>query len=203
MNIFIFCLHLLCLMRTTLGLYLLGLPGYNLNNYPDPKPDPEKCRQNPGFQIYRHKNVQMCLKFQMFDTPLTYNQVQRYCDDRLAIIGVFDLKEKLEILQQQTRCVWVNFKLDRFDIMNFVFSYRIFKEAYSHEKHRNLFYKDYSQQTKYEYRDDAIRKLATCGIYHPSYRLLAMDNCFFPGLYEPNCAFGVVCEDYFFTRDNL
>ncbi|KAK6999736.1 hypothetical protein BgiMline_009407, partial [Biomphalaria glabrata] len=56
-------------------------------------------------------------------------------------VGVFELKEKLEILQQQTRCVWVNFVLKQIATRLFFFGYREFFEKYTDEKHKFLFYK--------------------------------------------------------------
>ncbi|KAK6999735.1 hypothetical protein BgiMline_009406, partial [Biomphalaria glabrata] len=61
----------------------------------------------------------------------------------------------------------------------------------------------YPNHPLYSKLADMRSKGAGCGLYHPSYRLLSMDNCLHPGLYEPTCAFGVVCEQWEYIRDNL
>ncbi|KAK6999737.1 hypothetical protein BgiMline_009408, partial [Biomphalaria glabrata] len=52
---------------------------FNVNNYPDPKPIPETCRNFSGYQLYRNKNVQLCLKFHMFGAPVSFETAENYC----------------------------------------------------------------------------------------------------------------------------
>ncbi|KAK6999742.1 hypothetical protein BgiMline_009413, partial [Biomphalaria glabrata] len=58
----------------------------------------------------------------------------------LASLGIFETKEKLEILQQQTRCVWINFRPIPFWSNNYNFGDAFINESYNDEKHKNLFY---------------------------------------------------------------
>ncbi|XP_055879223.1 uncharacterized protein LOC106058558 [Biomphalaria glabrata] len=104
MNIFNVCFVFLCLMTSTIGLYMTD--GTNLNDWPKPKPNPDTCRDSPGFQLYRNKNVQMCLKFNVFGSPVEFRKAKIYCSNypngnqilKRYSCGVYEPKNRLLVL---------------------------------------------------------------------------------------------------------
>ncbi|XP_055877071.1 uncharacterized protein LOC106072517 isoform X2 [Biomphalaria glabrata] len=170
-----------------------------------PKPNPENCRTNPGYQLYRNKNVQMCLKFYVFNSPVPYRQGMDRCDDQSAIVGVFNTMEKLEILQRQTRCVWVNFRIGALYSTVLVWAPIDFEEIYTYDKHGKLFRKDYEwDSTAYKiWKRWVYYPGNICGIYHPKYKRLVVDDCQAPDKFLQDCGYNVVCELMQFTREDL
>ncbi|KAK7005310.1 hypothetical protein BgiMline_006876 [Biomphalaria glabrata] len=195
MDVYIFVFLCAGLMSTILGLKPIGQESKN------PPPDPATCANYPGFQLYRNKHVQMCLKFIKFQNSSQNAPAQYRCGHEGSLIATFESKEKLEILQQQKRCVWVDFEQTASGANYFVFGRLTYEVRYDEQKHKDLFYQGSPRYINSKdwitisvYRD-------LCGFYHPKYRLLAMEYCDFPGRRYRNCNFGVVCEKWEYTLD--
>ncbi|KAI8797006.1 hypothetical protein BgiBS90_002183, partial [Biomphalaria glabrata] len=162
-------------------------------------PNPETCRDVKGFQLYRYKNVQMCLLFVDLHKERFYDSYYRAvleCAFNKAFRAVFNTKEKLGILQQQTRCGWINFIYDT-DRRQFVWGlgYGDYIEA----KHKELFYGEYPY---FRLINGSLIAFKTCGVYVPERRLLEMDICN-PEYFHQDCIFHAICERPEYTREDL
>ncbi|KAK0045054.1 hypothetical protein Bpfe_025533, partial [Biomphalaria pfeifferi] len=175
-----------------LGLLMLTTPGCSRRPYP------QTCREF-GFQLYRYKNVQMCLLFVELnkeDSRDSFYNAMLKCKGFGAYRGVFNTKEKLGILQEQTRCGWVGF---RYDSYKRKFIWGIDDGEYIEAKHKELFYGEYPY---FRLINGSLVALRTCGVYVPEKRLLEMDLCQ-PEYNNQDCRFHAICEMPQFTREDL
>ncbi|KAK7003229.1 hypothetical protein BgiMline_004666 [Biomphalaria glabrata] len=165
-------------------------------------PHPDTCKRMFGYSIYRNKNVQMCLLIRNMNMTygVDFRRAQAHCSIFGGRIGIFDTKEKLEILQRQTRCLWVNFIGD--DSGYIWGTKQGFIQVYNEAKHSHLFFggQPFIKMTKSD-----LNAGPRCGIYSNRFRLLTTESCYSESTESSykSCFIHEVCEKSLYTRDDL